>query len=111
MDNLHGNLCKDMLLNLNQKVCKCLQCPRLSVGFQQILYLRGETGFFYCTRVKIGLGSNCKCHFSSFRCDFPILSCIAHLAYWFKNRIQLFLQIFYIFFKKSLMENIIFGAV
>ena len=45
MENLHGNLCEDMLLILNQNVRRCLQCSRLTLGFQHILCFCGKIGF------------------------------------------------------------------
>ena len=45
MENLHGNLCEDMLLVLNQKDHRCLQCSHLRLGFQHILGFCGKIGF------------------------------------------------------------------
>ena len=43
MENLHGDLSEDLILN--QKVCRSLQCSRLSLGIQHILCFCGEIGF------------------------------------------------------------------
>ena len=45
MENQHGSLSVDMLSILNQKVRRCLQCSRLSLGFQHILYFCGGIGY------------------------------------------------------------------
>ena len=45
MESQHGNLSVDMLLILSQKVRRCLQCSRLSLGFQHILYFCGGIGY------------------------------------------------------------------
>ena len=45
MESRHGNLSVDMLSILSQKVRRCLQCSRWSLGFQHILYFCRGIGY------------------------------------------------------------------
>ena len=99
MENLHGNLCEDMLFILNQKARRCIQCLRLSLGFQHILCFCGKIGFLVVLVPKsdlIQLANILFLHFFWISLMYLVLQSVSVKEFIF--RIQFFLQIFYVFF-------------